>query len=93
MRIVFAVLILLVGIAAGWDPLFEEPVLMDQTVGGCADPFVADWNDDGLDDLIVGQYAGGRIKWFENTGSAGNPAFASAVVLQADGSNISVGGT
>ncbi|MCK5132204.1 MAG: hypothetical protein KAR40_08660 [Candidatus Sabulitectum sp.] len=64
MKAMLVVVMLCVSAVMAWDPLFEEPVLLGQSVGGCADPFVADWDDDGVDDLIVGQYSGGKIKWF-----------------------------
>jgi hypothetical protein len=44
-------------------------------------PFVADWNNDGRKDLIVGQ-ADGSVKLFVNVGQEGAPAFAAGTDLQ-----------
>ncbi len=39
-----------------------------------ANPVVADWNDDGLQDLVVGA-GDGSVGWFRNVGSASKPKF------------------
>ena len=39
-----------------------------------ANPVVADWNDDGLQDLVVGA-GDGSVGWFQNVGSASKPEF------------------
>ncbi len=61
-----------------------------------AGPVAADWNDDGLLDLIVG--AGDGAVWlFENKGSPAEPSFAKGVTLveqpPMDFSNLPVEGT
>ncbi len=48
--------------------------------GGGAIPAVADWDGDGLFDLISGSGDGGVV-WFRNVGEKGKPAFAAAQVL------------
>ncbi len=50
--------------------------------GGHAMPFVADWDGDGLWDLVTGGGAGGAV-WYRNTGKKGEPKFAAAEVLAA----------
>lgn len=85
-------------------PVFKKPLLIKPvgTTGTAPyyftgvhhpDPCIADWDDDGLADLIVGQFSGGRVKWWKNTGSVGNPRFEYKGLLYADGKKISVGAT
>lgn len=45
-------------------------------------PVVADWDGDGLWDLVTGSYAGGAY-WYRNTGKAGAPQFAAVQELVA----------
>ncbi len=52
-------------------------------------PFVVDWNNDGLKDLIVG-LAGGTVRLFTNVSSEVAPAFAAGVDLEAGGASLSV---
>ena len=47
---------------------------------GQANPVVADWDGDGMDDLVVGS-ANGRISFYRNTGARGKPEFAKGEVL------------
>lgn len=49
-------------------------------VGGHADPVAADWDNDGLFDLVVGDSRGG-VHWYRNVGKSGKPKFAEANVL------------
>lgn len=49
-------------------------------VGGHCNPVVADWNDDGLWDLVIGAHDG-SVSWYRNIGSAGKPAFAARRTL------------
>jgi len=44
-------------------------------VGGYAAPMMADWDGDGLQDLLVGQFDFGRIRYYSNTGVPGSPQF------------------
>ena len=57
---------------------------------GHANPLVTDWNGDGLKDLIVGQYTGGKLRYYQNDDSNDSPAFGDFVYMQADGSDISL---
>ncbi len=38
-------------------------------------PAVMDWNGDGKKDLIVGQFSGGQIRLYLNTGTDAKPVF------------------
>jgi hypothetical protein len=93
-------LILFVGIAAisiAQTPIFDEPVPIvangvpiNVGVGGNASPFLIDWNGDGKQDLLLGQYYLGKVRFYENIGTNFNPVFSDFVYLQADGADISV---
>lgn len=54
--------------AAGGKPLDIER-------SGHAAPAFADLDGDGKPDLLVGQYDGGKVRLYRNTGTAGKPAF------------------
>lgn len=49
-------------------------------VSAYAAPSVADWDGDGLPDLLVGENSG-AIHWFRNTGSLGKPLLAAPAAL------------
>ena len=51
---------------------------------GDAGPFVADWDGDQLQDLVVGA-GSGAVVWYRNTGSREAPEFAAAKTLVPDG--------
>lgn len=53
-------------------------------------PCVADWNNDGRKDLIVGQFRGGKIRLYLNEGTDAEPQFDEFVYLKAGGSEISL---
>jgi hypothetical protein len=42
---------------------------------GHAAPFVADWDGDGVRDLLVGQFGDGRLRIYRNVGTNKEPAF------------------
>ncbi|MBN2587335.1 MAG: hypothetical protein JXA64_11205 [Candidatus Fermentibacteraceae bacterium] len=44
-------------------------------VGSYAAPVMADWDGDGLQDLLCGQFDYGRIRFYRNEGSPGSPVF------------------
>lgn len=58
-------------------------------VGSRASPVVTDWNNDGRKDLLVGCEAG-TVYFFENKGTDAAPSFNGSVLLEADGSPVSV---
>jgi hypothetical protein len=44
-------------------------------VGSYAAPMMVDWDSDGRQDLICGQFDFGRIRFYRNTGSDDAPEF------------------
>jgi hypothetical protein len=60
-------------------------------VGYYAAPCIVDWDGDGVDDLILGQFTSGKIRFYKNEGTNANPVFNSYSFLQADGSDITMG--
>ncbi len=69
-------------IEAGGSPITVEM--------GHANPCVVDWDGDGLKDLLVGEYSGGKIRFYNNSGTNAAPVFTDFTNLQADGSDISL---
>ena len=52
---------------------------------GYACPTVADVDGDGVDDLVVGQFAGGKMKWYRNTANETKaPEYAVGKWIQCD---------
>ena len=92
-----ALLVLLAVAAFAQTPEFASPVAIEASgvainvgYGGNASPFVVDWNGDGKQDLLLGQFDGGKIRYYENIGENFAPVFGDFVYLQADGSDISL---
>ena len=50
-----------------------EPIVLDGTWS--AAPLVQDWDGDGLDDLIVGDSTGGRLRIYRNIGKRTAPEY------------------
>ncbi len=87
----------LVAVCLAQIPIFDEPVQIvangvpiNVGVGGNASPFFVDWNEDGKQDLLLGQYYGGKVRFYENIGTHFNPVFGNFTYLQADGTDLSV---
>ena len=63
----------------------------DIVVGRFATPIFEDWNNDGLNDLIIGEgEAMGKVRIYLNGGSAGAPVFNAFFYAQAAGSDLEV---
>lgn len=52
------------------------------SVGARATPYVHDWDEDGLNDLLCGD-ANGNVHFFKNVGTAQSPSYASDSLIQA----------
>jgi hypothetical protein len=64
-------------------------------VPGYSVPSFAHWNNDGLEDLIVGEGEGGmegKVRVYLNTGSPGDPAFTDYTYVQSNGVDFTVEG-
>lgn len=62
-------------------------------VGTCASPCIADWNGDGLNDLIVGQWGipdDGRIRLYVNSNTNDSPIYTYFTYMQSDGTDINL---
>lgn len=87
-------------LALGWAQAAHGVALRPQTnvlagsapldPGSYTIPCVADWNGDGLPDLLAGCQPGFKILLYLNTGSAGRPVFTAATNLQAGGLDIAL---
>ncbi|MCC6909875.1 MAG: hypothetical protein IT430_18220 [Phycisphaerales bacterium] len=69
--------------ALAGPPEFEPPFRVsagdewiDVDIGHAA-PWVADWNGDGKNDLLVGQFGDGKMRIYRNVGSNAEPKFDS----------------
>lgn len=58
--------------------------VVDVEVGHAA-PYLADYDGDGLVDLLVGQFGGGKLRWYRNVGSNSEPKFAASAWVEAAG--------
>ena len=65
--------------------IFAAEEAIDTDVGHAA-PLVADFDSDGLNDLLVGQFGDGILKIYRNTGSNSQPQYATGVEFM-DGSD------
>ena len=57
-----------------------------------ASPTMVDINDDGLQDLVIGQFKNGAMMLLKNTGKIGAPKFESQTWIMTDGSPATVPG-
>ena len=64
------------------EPAYGEPTKLDLALEGGSNsgPIVADWDSDGLADLLVG-FSDGSAHWVRNIGAAKKPEFASGEML------------
>ncbi|MCL6502899.1 MAG: VCBS repeat-containing protein [Pirellulales bacterium] len=58
--------------------------VIDAEIGHAA-PYLADIDGDGLADLLVGQFGGGKLRWYRNVGTSGAPKFAGSAWVKAAG--------
>jgi hypothetical protein len=57
---------------------------------GHAAPFVADFDGDGIPDLLVGQFNEGKLRIFRNQGKSGEHKFTTSVFFKAGGADARV---
>jgi hypothetical protein len=57
-------------------------------VGNHGSPCLADWDGDGLEDLITGQFDLGKIRLYPNEGTNAEPVYNRYEFLEADGKVI-----
>jgi hypothetical protein len=56
---------------------------IDVTDIGHAAPFLGDVDDDGKRDLLVGQFGGGKLRIYKNTGTEAEPKFGKYEFMKA----------
>lgn len=69
-------------------PVLYQGKILD--VGSYAAPLMVDWDGDGLQDLIAGQFEYGRIRFFPNQGTNQAPVFNDFQYLMDGGSYLEV---
>ena len=62
---------------------------IDVDVGHAA-PLVVDFDGDGIQDLLVGQFGSGKLRIYRNTGSNGKPVFGQYAWFKAGGTDGSI---
>jgi len=75
------------GIAPGFKIKSDS---IDVKLSGHTNATSVDWNNDGLKDLLVGEFTGGYITLYLNQGTNMNPVFSGGVKVESNGSPISV---
>ena len=59
-------------------------------VGYYGAPCVADWDGDGLKDLVLGIFTSGNIRFYKNVGTNASPLFVNFSNIEADGIDITL---
>lgn len=95
MRKSVSAVILLAGFVMASTPIFGPYSWIDATggridVGYYGAPCIVDWNEDGLKDLVLGQFASGKIRFYPNSGSNDSPVFTGYSFIKSDGVDITL---
>ncbi|MCW5935936.1 MAG: VCBS repeat-containing protein [Fimbriimonadaceae bacterium] len=91
----FAFTLAIAGLLAG-PPTLSEPVRLqaagkDIVAGnGHAAPWLHDWDGDGKLDLLVGQYAHGRLMVYRNIGTNKEPQYAKGKAFKPEGTGAEI---
>lgn len=64
----------------------------DLQVFGYSTPSLVDWDNDGLQDILVGQRTNGQVRVYLNVGATAAPVFNGFFYVQADGADLQVAG-
>lgn len=90
MRVTLVISAMLGLLSTSWAGEFHPPVRLladgkpiDTAVGHAA-PFVGDFDQDGVDDLLVGQFGEGLLWIYKNIGTHENPKLAKGVKFKDD---------
>jgi hypothetical protein len=97
MSAVWLVVALAAGLAESANPsdlaagikLEADGAPIDVEVGHAA-PYFVDFDDDGVKDLLVGQFGGGKLRIYKNSGSNSEPKFDTFTFFQAGGTDATV---
>jgi len=86
---------ILAPLALGATPQFVGPMpIVDGSsqidVGTYGAPSMADWNEDGARDLVVGQFDYGKIRLYLNRGQDVAPVFDGYTFFQSGGTDIAL---
>jgi len=76
-------------------PVFENGLFINDNstpidVGLYSAPHTYDWDGNGTNDLLVGQLDLGKIRFYSNIGTNGNPVFNGYSFVRADAGDISL---
>ncbi len=95
MRILPMLLLVIVGVIFAQAPnyqsfYYQECAGVAIDVGNYGAPCIADWNNDGNKDMVLGIFSGGNIRFYANDNTNDSPVFSSYSTLKADGVTISL---
>ena len=95
MKLLLVVFAGVVGLAVADAPEYQSFLYMECAgnqidVGYYGAPCIADWNGDGVKDMVLGQFTGGNIRFYANENTNDSPVFNSYSMLKADGSTITL---
>jgi hypothetical protein len=95
MRLLPALLVLAPAAVLATCPSYGPQVILwaggsQVDVGYYAAPCVTDWDGDGVQDLILGVFSYGNIRFYGNSSTNDSPVFTTFENIKADGSPITL---